>query len=255
MPESIDIESYLNRIKYKGSLEPTAENLDALHQAHLFSVPFENLNIHSNLPISLDPEDLYRKIVEQRRGGFCYELNGLFSRLLVALGYKVTLLSAGVKHSGDQEYGPEFDHLTLLVELEQRWLVDIGFGIGFRHPLLLDSRDKQRQEVESYELVDEDDFVILMRRKFLEEWRPAYRFKLIPRRYDDFLGMCGYHTTSPESPFLKHALIMMDQPDGKMELINRRFTRTFPDGSTEQHELDETAYRIFLRDKFGIIMP
>ena len=258
-PESpvpaLDVERYLDRISYIGSLEPTAETLDALHQAHLFSVPFENLNIHNNLAISLEPEQLYRKIVEQRRGGFCYELNGLFSRLLKELGYQVTLLSAGVKHKSDESYGPEFDHLTLLVELEQRWLADVGFGIGFRHPLLLDNREKQEQEVESYKFIDEDDYVILMRRKYLEDWRPAYRFKLVPRQYDDFLGMCRYHTTSPESPFLKHPLIVMDQPDGKMELMDRRFTRTFPDGSTEQHELDDAAYKIFLREKFGVVIP
>src|SRR5437764_12252268 len=95
---TVDIQRYLERINYHGSLEPTLQTLQALHEAHLLAVPFENLDIHLGRKILLDEESLWKKIVEQGRGGFCYELNGLFAWLLRALGFQVDLLSAGVAH-------------------------------------------------------------------------------------------------------------------------------------------------------------
>src|SRR5512146_954327 len=108
------VSAYLNRIHYSGPLEPTAETLRQLHRAHLYSVPFENLDIHLGRPIRLEEEALFVKIVTARRGGFCYELNGLFSRLLTGLGYQVTLLNARGVHE-DGSYSIDFDHLALQV--------------------------------------------------------------------------------------------------------------------------------------------
>src|SRR3989304_2800207 len=99
------------------------------------AVPFENLDIIAGRPIVLEEEALLDKIVRRRRGGFCYELNGLFSALLRTLGFRVTRLSAGVLNE-DGTFGPDFDHMTLLVELEDRWLADVGVGGFFREPPL-----------------------------------------------------------------------------------------------------------------------
>src|SRR5689334_17036776 len=108
----LDIPTYLQRIAYRGSLQPTAATLRALHQAHMLAVPFENLDIHLGRPLLLDRPALFEKIVARRRGGFCYELNGLFAALLQALGFDVTMLSARVART-QGGFGPEFDHLTL----------------------------------------------------------------------------------------------------------------------------------------------
>src|SRR4029079_80756 len=97
----MDVEAYLNRINYSGSRKPSAETLRDLQVAHLRNVPFENLSIHAAEPIELDDDALFRKIVENRRGGFCYEANGLFAALLRALGFKVTMLAAGVAKGSD----------------------------------------------------------------------------------------------------------------------------------------------------------
>src|SRR5678815_122818 len=110
----MDITQYLNRIQYSGPVSPTAETLHQLQVAHLQSVPFENLSIHANEPIILNDDALFEKIVTRRRGGFCYELNGLFAALLRTLGFKVEMLSAGVSNN-QNGFGPEFDHMTLLV--------------------------------------------------------------------------------------------------------------------------------------------
>ena len=116
----MDVPAYLNRINYHGGLMPNAETLCGLHTAHLLAVPFENLDIHLGRPIVLEEDALFDKIVTRRRGGFCYELNGLFAGLLRELGFDVTRLAAGVINStGD--FSPIFDHLTLMVTLDERW--------------------------------------------------------------------------------------------------------------------------------------
>ena len=110
--------------------------------AHLLAVPFEDLSIHANERIVLDVNALFDKIVRARRGGFCYELNGLFGALLQTLGFEVVMLSGGVMNPRG-EFGPEYDHMALLVTLGERWLVDVGFGDCFREPLCLDERAEQ----------------------------------------------------------------------------------------------------------------
>jgi len=122
----IDIAAYLQRIGYAGSATPDLDTLHRLQQAHLLTVPFENLDIALGRSIILDEATLLHKIVDHRRGGFCYEANGAFAALLRALGFRVSLLSAGVAHKTGG-FGPDFDHLVLLVHLAEPWLVDVGF--------------------------------------------------------------------------------------------------------------------------------
>jgi len=132
-----DVSAYLARINYSGSTVPTCETLRSLHHAHLLTVPFENLDIGLGRPIVLDEDALVRKIVERRRGGFCYELNGAFAALLQAMGFRVSLLSARVSREAGGE-SPEFDHLTLRVDLKHPWLADVGFGELFLEPLRIE---------------------------------------------------------------------------------------------------------------------
>ena len=172
----MDVQAYLQRIHYQGSLTPGADRprvdspgidrpeidrpeidrpsidlLRALHRAHLFTVPFENLDIGLKREIICNEARIVHKIVNERRGGFCYELNGAFAALLRALGFRVTLLSARVARE-DGSYGPEFDHLTLRVDLDEPWLADVGFGEGFLEPLRLESRAQQAQSGRVYRL-------------------------------------------------------------------------------------------------------
>jgi len=129
----MDVNAYLKRINYDGPLDVSPETLRRLHLAHLQSVPFENLSIHNSEPIVLDDEALFAKIVARRRGGFCYEANGLFAALLRALGFDVTMLSAEVARGGSQ-FSPPFDHMALLVKLAERWLAEGQFPEGSMGP-------------------------------------------------------------------------------------------------------------------------
>ncbi|UCH26235.1 MAG: arylamine N-acetyltransferase, partial [Trueperaceae bacterium] len=132
----MEVKHYLERIGYRGPVDVSARTLASLQRAHLHTVPFENLDVCLGREIVLEPAALYDKIVVRRRGGFCYELNGLFAWLLTELGFEVTLLSARV--FGERGLGPEFDHLTLRVDLSEPWLVDVGFGDGFDETLQID---------------------------------------------------------------------------------------------------------------------
>src|SRR5437762_1316123 len=159
----LKVTAYLNRINYRGSLVPTPETLRDLQVAHLLTVPFENLSIHAKEPIVLEDEALFTKIVEHRRGGFCYEANGLFAALLRAIGFDVTMLSAEVANR-EGGFSQPFDHMALMVKLEQRWLVDVGFGDSFLEPLLLDARSEQVQDNRAYRTIDEGSYLTLSRR-------------------------------------------------------------------------------------------
>jgi N-hydroxyarylamine O-acetyltransferase len=131
-----DVVRYLRRIDYAGSRAPTLDTLIALQLAHLVSVPFENLHVFRRRGVRVDLEWSYAKVVEQRRGGWCFELNGCFSELLRRLGYSVDLLSGRVYQPSSGGLSPEFDHLALLVHTaEGPHLVDVGWGDSVLQPL------------------------------------------------------------------------------------------------------------------------
>jgi len=250
----LNIKAYLERINYHGSLAPTAETLRELQHAHLLTVPFENLSIHAKQPIVLEDEALFTKIVERRRGGFCYEANGLFAALLHALGFDVAMLSAGVANA-EGEFGPDFDHMTLMVSLEQRWLVDVGFGDSFCEPLLLDEQSEQQQGSRAYRILPDDTHLILMQRDEGEEWKAQYRFTLQSHPYADYAEMCRYHQTSPQSHFTKARICSRATPEGRITLSEMRFITTTKEGGRQERILtSEEEYADVLRQQFGIVM-
>ena len=123
------IEKYFKRLKYKGPAIASLELLEQLQQLHLLHIPFENLDIHWKIPIELDTNKIFDKIVNKKRGGFCYELNGLFHELLVTLGFETRMISARVYDRNTKEFGREYDHLAIIVRIEENeWLADAGFG-------------------------------------------------------------------------------------------------------------------------------
>jgi len=246
----MDPAAYLERIQYRGSLLPTLETLRGLQLSHLLSVPFENLSIHANEPIQLEEDWLFDKIVLRRRGGFCYELNGLFACLLRGLNFNVTMLSAGVARA-DGGFGPDFDHMTLMVWLEDRWLVDVGFGDSFRRPLLLDRREAQADGRRSYQIDDGGHYLVLKEND--GEWKAQYRFTLLPHRLADYTGMCSYHQTSPKSSFTQRRICSIATPDGRVTLSDMRLIEAEGDERRERILADEEEYATTLAKRFGII--
>lgn len=244
--------AYLDRIGYQDSLTPSAATLRALHRAHMFAVPFENLDIALGRQIVCDEGRFLHKIVNEHRGGFCYEMNGAFAALLRAMGFQVTLLSARVSRE-DGSDGPEFDHLTLRVELEEPWLADVGFGDSFVEPLRLQPDLEQEQFGRSYRLTSEGA-------RFIYEmnaggaWKKQYSFTLQSRRLSGFAGMCHYHQTSPDSHFTRKQVCSLATPDGRITLSNGKLITT-RNGSREERLLQAEERRLILRDRFGVNLP
>jgi len=249
----LDTAAYLKRINYSGSHEPSAETLCQLQLAHLLSVPFENLSIHSAEPIILNDRDLFNKIVSRRRGGFCYELNGLFAALLRSLDFDVQMLSASVANAKG-EFGPEFDHMTLLVTLEQRWLVDVGFGDSFTEPLLIDSREEQLQGSRAYRVDEVDGRLLLLQRVEGDDWKPQYRFTLTPRVFSDYEEMCTYHQTSPESHFTQGRICSRLTRDGRITLSHNKLITTRGRVKDERELANEPEVTQALREHFGVVI-
>ncbi len=256
----LDPQAYLQRIHFSAALDlaapqPSSQLLGALHQAHLLAVPFENLSIHYAQLIILEDTALYDKIVRRQRGGFCYELNGLFAWLLRQLGYTVTLLSARVAQA-DGDYSPEFDHLTLQVRDVNGidWLADVGFGDSFRLPLQLQPDTEQDGgDGFTYHLrVDAGDASWLVQRQGKEDWETQYRFTLRPHIMADFAERCLFQQTSPDSQFTQRRICSLALPAGRITLSDLRLITSL-NGVRDERELDsEDEYRDVLAQRFGI---
>lgn len=250
----MDVNAYLRRLNYAGSLRPDAATLRALHRAHLMTVPFENLSIHLGERIVLDDAALFEKVVRRGRGGFCYELNGLFAALLASLGFRVSKLSAGVV-GATGEFGPDFDHMALLVSLDEPWLADVGFGDSFREPLRLNEPGSQAQDGEVYRIdTDAPDLStrVVVRAGQEAGERPLYRFGMTPHVYADYSDMCAYHQSSPESPFTRQQVTTRATVEGRMTLSGRRLLTARGGDRQERLLADETQFRDVLRGSFGI---
>ncbi|MBZ5573616.1 MAG: arylamine N-acetyltransferase [Acidobacteriia bacterium] len=249
----LDLIAYLDRIYYTGPTASTIETLNGLHRAHMLSVPFENLDIGLGRRIVCEEGAFIEKIVNRRRGGFCYELNGAFGALLRTLGFQVTLLSARVPRD-DGSHSPEFDHLALKVDLEEPWLADVGFGDSFVEPLRLQVDIEQPQDKRNFRIVEEGGFLHMEMAESGKGWRRQYSCTLTPRNLEDFAGMCHYHQTSPESPFTRKKVCSMATPNGRVTLADRKLIETHG-GVREESVLDsEEQWRAALKRHFGVVL-
>lgn len=221
----MELEQYLKRIGVADIKPPSLDFLAKLQNQHLLSVPFEDLDIPDRKRIILDIERIYKKIIPSKRGGFCYELNGLFHWLLTELGYKVDMLSARVYNSQKDELGPEFDHMTLLVHLDKNYLVDVGFGDSFRKPI--EMPNGECEDVSGHYRVyyiDNNNFEV--RRKGANGWFLEYSFTITPRQFSDYNKMCDFQQDSPTSYFRTGMKCTIATSTGRITLSNNSLTVT-----------------------------
>ena len=247
------VAAYLERIHYSGAITPDLQCLREIHRAHLLAVPFENLDIPLKRKIVCDEEAFVRKVVEERRGGFCYEMNGAFGALLRSVGFQVTLLSARVPHADGSE-GPEFDHLALRVDLDEAWLADVGFGELFLEPLRLRTAVEQEQGGRKFRIVEENGSLHVERTLPDGAWKREYSFTLQPRELSEFAGMCHYHQTSAESPFTRKRLCSIATAEGRVTLSDMKLIVTRGDRRDERVIESEQEWRDVLRMWFGVVL-
>ncbi|PKL83106.1 MAG: acetyltransferase [Ignavibacteriae bacterium HGW-Ignavibacteriae-3] len=247
----MDVKEYLLRIGIETPEKPSLEFLTELQNRHLLSIPFEDLDIPDRDKILLIPEKIYNKIIHSNRGGFCYELNGLFYRLLIQLGFNVDMLSARVYNHERGDLGPEFDHMTLLVHLEKDYLVDVGFGDSFRIPMKFPGggvKDISGQ----YKIfsIDENEFDLMRKEK--DEWKLQYKFNVIPRNFSDFEGMCEFQQTFPDSIFRSRMICTIATPSGRITLSNSGLTITENGKKLKAEVKNETEFYKLLSKYFRI---
>lgn len=242
---STDIAAYLDRIQYSGTSEPSVATLSVLQSAHLRTVPFENLDILSHVPLQLESSALFTKIVRQARGGICYELNGLFAELLQGMGFQVSLLSAQVT-SADGSQGPDFDHLVLMVQWSEPWIVDVGFGDSCRIPLPLQGPSPDP----GYRLHC-DSHGWSLQQRYPGRWKRLFSFTLQPRSLHAFASRCQFHQTSKDSLLNQIPLCTRATSTGRLTLSGRTLTRTEGQEQSQQ-TLTEADIDQVLRHQFGI---
>jgi N-hydroxyarylamine O-acetyltransferase len=249
----LEAEKYLYRIGINHLPQPGYQTLQMLQKNHLLTVPFENLDIHLHSPIIPNTQKFYEKIVGQRRGGFCYELNGLFNELLKTLGFETSLVSARGFQPPDK-YGPEFDHLTILVGLEGKtYLVDVGFGEFAFGPLLIHPGITQTDERGIF-IIEKFDtaYSIVQKQQNDGLWKSEYIFSDTPRLLLDFSGMCHYHQHSSQSHFTKKMLCSLPVEDGRITLTNGALKITKSNNIREVPIADSIAFEKALKEYFDI---
>jgi N-hydroxyarylamine O-acetyltransferase len=242
---------YFARVGYGGDARPSLTTLRALHRAHLLSIPYENLDIHLGVPLTLEPDRMFAKLVDERRGGWCYEMNGVFADVLGSLGFDVRLVSGTVGRatSGWRAQG---NHLVLIVTIDRPWIADVGFGDGFLAPLPLEpgtytqsflhyrvSRDGPRWRVDNHAHGGADGF----------------DFTLTPRPLSAFAVQCRELQTSPDSSFVRTTVCERFTRDGLVMLRGATLKEVTASGVTTRVVQDASDYTTTLRERFGLDLP
>ena len=259
----MDPDSYLARLGLDPdeAWPPTRETLARLQSAHVTTVPFETLSITGPPGAPADGEGvtlsvpaLYEKIVERERGGFCYELNGLFGWLLAELGFEVDRLAAAVV-GDDGSPRPPANHHALRVRLEAPYLVDVGLGLPkLRKPVPVgghagpDPADVEWRTVES----DRPDADYVARASDPGEgWTDRYLFTTTPRELDYFEATCDYLTSAPESPFTGEPSVNVGTERGYRRLTTDSFVEVTR-GEKRERSVDADEWTDFLEAEFGV---
>jgi N-hydroxyarylamine O-acetyltransferase len=256
MPDTpLNLEAYFERIQYHGPTHRSSETLCQLHRQQAFTIPFENLDIHLGRPINIDPARIVAKLVDEKRGGYCYELNGLFELVLENLGFPFTPLAARNAMSGPPYR--QKSHKLLLVEVEQRpWLADLGFsGIGLIEPIPFVLDTEFRQSNDTFRLQAAENGVYHLQRKLAEEWQSLYAFTLEMYYPADYCMMNYFNSTSPNSAFTNQRTCAMPTPEARILLSNFELKIRSANETITRHIENEDAYREALQTYFEIVLP
>ena len=245
-----------------------ADGLRAVHRAHHFSIPFENLDIHLGRGYSFSARRLWGKMVARRRGGFCYEHNLLLAAALRGIGFEVDVFEGRMRRR-EGGFGPPYDHMTLRVALaEQDWLADVGNGETFQRPLPWDGSWTPQERGGAYRVVRHGDGEAAAepRARSAEAWRVEFRkgegaeretvyyFHSRPRTPDDFLPMLAFHTTSAKSQFTKGWIVTRPLENGGRITAARGLLMTTREEGMERRAIGSASeLERILAEEFGML--
>src|SRR6187431_1341176 len=258
MRQAMNLTAYFQRIGYRGRYQPDLALLSALTLAHTQAIPFENLDVLLGIRISLEPDALFRKLVLDGRGGYCFEQNGLFLLVLQELGFQVTPISARVRLQRPRDFIPPRSHVFLRVELDgERWLTDVGVGgLSLTSPLRLATRTEQATLHEPRRIVEEDGRLFHQVR-FGAAWHDVCEFTLeeMPRIDRELANW--YTSAHPNSHFKNRLLVARAAPEGqRLSILNDQFTLRDRHGTATTRQLTsaEELLEVLLK-QFGLYFP
>jgi N-hydroxyarylamine O-acetyltransferase len=225
MGTDFDLDAYLRRISYSGPRDPSLSTLCALVSAHATAIPYENIDVLLKRGVQLDLGSVQKKLVDSRRGGYCFEQNTLLEAALQALGFSVTRLVARVVRGMPDPTEAGRVHKVLRVDLpEGPYVVDVGFGnLTPTAPIALRPEAPQLTPHEPFRLMPQDH-EFLMQVRLGEVWDSLFRFSLEPTPPIDFEMGNWFTSTHPASPFLGNLIVARPTPEGRATIFNRRFT-------------------------------
>jgi N-hydroxyarylamine O-acetyltransferase len=248
----MNLDAYLDRIGFQGEVRPDAVTLTALHRAHLFAIPYENLDVQFGTPVTIAPEAAFEKIVGRRRGGWCYEMNGLFGAALEAIGFQVTPLAGGVRRDvmGEVMVGT---HLILKVELDEPWIADVGFGDGPLEPFPLREGPIHSGGF-SYHLERLGDGWWRFHHR-AEAGPPTFDFAEAPASAALLEEKCHWLQTWDDSPFIQNLIAQRHGAGEILVLRGRVLKRCRPDGA-EDHLVGSADELVDILDReFDLQLP
>ena len=253
-----DLDAYFARIGYTGPTTPTLDVLHDLLTAHASSIPFENLDVLLGRPIVLDPEAVQRKLVDERRGGYCFEQNGYLLLVLQTLGFEVTPLSARVRVQRPRDMTPPRTHLFLRVQIDGvPWMADVGIGgLSLTSAIRLDVEGEQPTRHEPRRIIRADD-VLLEQVRFGDEWHDVLEFTGEPMPGIDRELANWYTSTHPQSLFRNRLVAARALPDGcRLTLQNRDFSTRDRSGHAVTRALASPDELLDVLDQhFGLRFP
>lgn len=249
--DNFSLQQYLQRIHYDGDCRRDIETIAALMTQQLMHIPFENIDVLKGVGISMKPEDIVDKLIQRQRGGYCFELNGLFTQALQALDIPYQLIGARPYVRGEQK--PR-THLALAVELDhQRWLCDLGFGrYGIRQPLKLSQLEKPiRQGHDRFMLSLDNEGIYTLKSEINGNWVEQYEFDLVRQDWIDFIPANHFTSTHPESIFVNNLILVLYTQNGRKIMSNHVFKRY--EGQQQQvREINPQDMSKMIRTEFNL---
>jgi len=248
----MDLQAYFDRIGFAGEARPDVATLRALHRAHLKAVPYEAIDVQLGRPLTPDPAAAFDKIVTRRRGGWCYEMNGLFGWALTEIGFKVTRMAGAAMREfrGDFTIG---SHLVLLVDLGEPWIADVGFGDGTLDPFPLRAGP-----------LTADGYEFRLEALDGRWWRfhnhefggaKSFDFAVEPAEPAVLADKCAWLQSAPESHFRLYLICQRYRGDEILQLIGRTFRQVRPGAKQERIIASADELVSVLKDDFTLDVP
>lgn len=252
--ENFILNDYLTRIGFTGKPQVDLPTVTALMRKHLFTIPFENIDVQQHRFVSLKPEDVVNKIVYSNRGGYCYEVNGLFAMALTAIGFNYQF--CGARPMFYPTLRPK-THVVLAVEIEhEKFICDLGFGsFGIRAPISLKQLNQTiEQDYDQFELSKLDQDTYLVKAKVENEWKNQFCFDLYPMQWIDMTLPNYFNSNHPDTIFVQKLLVVKHNPDGRSILLDNQLKR-YVKGRVEVTEINRVDISAILKSEFAIDYP